>query len=185
LKHIASIFLIAILAFNWVGYQVVSAFMEHRSDLALEASIEHSDYDQSELVEMRVPLNAPYLMNMSGTFERCDGEIAIDGTDYKYVMRKVENGELVLLCLHNENKSRFRNSRMDFFKLVNDLNNTSQGKEKQGSSSIKIFTTVYQPEENSWGIKPLDHKLVLCDFPVDNSARSTGFADVPKQPPRA
>lgn len=184
MKKFTAILIISVLAFNCVGYRFVSAVMEHSSDLALEANINHAQYNESDLVEVRVPLNAPYLMNRSASFERCDGEVRIGDNDYRYVMRKVENGELVLLCLRNDEKNRIRNSRADFFKLVNDLNNTPQGKDKQSSTSLNSFTTVYRQENNSWALKPLDEHLELYHSTSERSAQLAGYSDLPMQPPR-
>lgn len=184
-KRAASILLLSILAFNWVGYRFVSQFLEHKADLVLETRIDNAEYDESSLIELRVPLNAPYLTAGNSTeFERFYGEVEIEGVHYKYVKRKIENGELVLLCLPDENKARFQNSRVDFFKLVNDLNNTSQGKEKQNSSAFKSFTTEYKQENNSWAIKPFN-VLLLRHFAVEHSAQASGFTNIPEQPPRA
>src|SRR5205085_11312815 len=121
LKRAASILLLLLLAFNWVGYRLLTGFMESKADNLLEAKIENSDYDESTLIEIRVPMNAPYLAENSSGFERYDGELELDGVHYKYVKRKVVNGELVLLCLPNKGKTELQNSREEFFKLVNDL----------------------------------------------------------------
>jgi hypothetical protein len=182
-KQIASISLLAIFAFNWVGYRFVSDFFEKNADLALESRIDNSQYDESALIELRVPMNAPYLTGNSTEFERYDGELELDGTHYRYVKRKIENGELILLCLPNESKTRFQNSRVDFFKLVNDLNNSSNGKEKSGSSNFKAFTTEYKQENNSWAIKSLSD-LHLQHVAFSYYAMATGFLNIIKQPPR-
>lgn len=184
MKKTASILLLAILTFNWVGYRFVSGFLEQKADIAFESRIDNSQYDESFLMELRVPMNTPYLATNSAEFERYNGEIEVDGIHYKYVKRKIENGELVLLCLPDETKTRFQNSRVDFFKLVNDLNHTnSTSKEKSGSSTFKVFTTEYQQENNSWTIKHLS-QLHLQHVACNNCEMATGFTTTFKQPPR-
>lgn len=183
MKLAASILLLTILAFNWVGYRFVSHYFENKSDIKLEASINNSNYEESDLIELRVPLNAPYISG-SAEFERYSGEIELDGVHYKYVKRKVEKGELVLLCLPNENKTRFQNSRIDFFKLVNDLNHSSQSKEKSTASSFKTSTTEYRQENNSWAINPIMPVEIRHLF-TDEKNQSAGFINILKQPPRA
>jgi hypothetical protein len=183
-KRAASILLLGILAFNWVGYRFVSQYLEHKADIVLETRIDNAEYDESSLIEIRVPLNAPYISAGNSTeFERFYGELEVEGVHYKYVKRKIDNGELVLLCLPNENKARFQNSRVDFFKLVNDLNNTSQSKEKNNSSSVKSFTTEYKQENNSWSIKPFT-QLRFHYFTANTRACAAGFANIPEQPPK-
>lgn len=182
MKLAASILLLTILAFNWVGYRFVSGYFESKAEETIEASINNSTYDESSLIEIRVTLNTPYY---SGTrdFESFNGEIELDGVHYKYVKRKVEKGELVLLCLPNENKTRIRNSRVDFFKLVNDLNESSQSNEKHTASSFKTFTTEYREQNNLWTIEPCMPTELRHLF-ADDKSYSAGFIYVLKQPPR-
>jgi len=181
-KLAASILLLTILSFNWVGYRFVSQYLENRADEEVQINISNHAYDESNLIELRVTLNTPYY---SGTkeFESVAGEIELDGVHYNYVKRKIENGELVLLCLPNENKTRFQNSRIDYFKMVNDLDNSSSKKEKTTASSFKTFTTEYSQEKNVWAIEPFIpvKTLHLC---ADDNNQSAGFLSTQKQPPR-
>lgn len=183
MKQAASILLLTLLAFNWVGYRLLSGFMERKADIALETKIDKSDYDESTLMEIRVPLNAPYLSGNSPEFERFDGELELDGVHYKYVKRKILNGELVLLCLPNESKTRYQNSRVDFFKLVNDLNQ-SQNKNGNNTSSFKSFVTEYKKENNSWTVMSMP-VVYLKHSAVNNSYVAAGFSVIPDQPPKA
>ena len=172
----------SIIAFNWGGYRLLSHFMEHRSDLALESKIDREQYDENSLIELRVPMNAPYLATNSTAFERVEGEIEIEGTHYRYVKRKVENGELVLLCIPNEHKKKIQNSRVDFFKLVNDLNQSAEGKSKN-TTSYKSFVTEYRQEANTWSIPAFYH---LIDSRPSSFATfvDDGYHFIPDQPPQ-
>ena len=175
--------LLLLLAFNWVGYRLLTGFMESKADIALEAQIDNSDYDESSLIEIRVPLNAPYLSDNSTEFERYDGELELDGVHYKYVKRKVVNGELVLLCLPNKSKTELQNSREEFFKLVNDLNH-SQDKGKNTTSTYKSVTTEYKKENNAWTIPAFTATVIQ----YNNAVRSdiiAGYNSAPEQPPKA
>jgi hypothetical protein len=175
--------LLLLLAFNWVGYRLLTTFMESKADYALETRIDNDDYDEASLIEIRVPLNAPYLSDNSTAFERYDGELELDGVHYKYVKRKIQNGELVLLCLPNKSKTELQNSREEFFKLVNDLNHT-QSKGKSNTSSFKSVTTEYKKENNTWAIAP----LVVTLLQHGNAVRSDitpGYNSAPDQPPKA
>lgn len=135
--------------FNWFGYRLLSDYLQHRADARLEAQLDRNQYNEASLIEIRVPLNMPYQVTASG-FERCDGEIEYHGIHYKYVKRKIEDGQLVVLCLPNETKMRLQSARDDFFKLVNDLQRSSQN--KNSSSSIKNPVTEYWQEQNNWCI---------------------------------
>lgn len=171
------------LAFNWIGYRLLNSAMQNNADLALESKIEKADYDDASLIEIRIPLNAPYLIDGSAEFERYDGELELHGVHYNYVKRKVVNGELVLLCLPNESKTELHNSRVEFFKLVNDLNH-SQSKGKSSASSFKSVTTEYKQENNSWSVAPLP--LTHVTYAAANTSFiEAGHNLIPEHPPKA
>jgi hypothetical protein len=154
-KKLAAILLIGVFFFNWFGFRLLTDFMQHRADQRLEAKLDRNDYDEAQLLEMRVPLNMPYQTASSG-FERIDGEIEIEGIHYKYVKRKIENGELVLLCLPNQAKMRIQSARDEFFKLVNDLQNPLQNKNSQPAASYKSPVTEYWQQQNDWVIQAFE-----------------------------
>ncbi|MEO8582815.1 MAG: hypothetical protein ABI415_03400 [Flavitalea sp.] len=184
MKTTASILLLLLLAFNWVGYRLLSVYLESRSDVALETKIDNSDYDESQLIELRVPLFAPYFSGNSTQFETIHGELELSGVHYKYVKRKIENGEVVLLCLPNEDKSKFQNSRADFFKLVNDLNNSSTHGKDKNAGSAKTFISDYTPENNFLNLSLM--QTAASKFLVSrNSFRQAGHLSILKRPPRA
>lgn len=183
MKRAATILLMTILAFNWLGFRLLSSYLEHRSDVTLEAQLNTESYNENSLVELRVPLNAPYLANTPAEFERVDGEIEIKGIHYKYVKRKVENGDLVLMCIPHEAKTKILNSRADFFKMINDINQTSDGKNKN-TASYKSFTTEYRQESNSWNI-PAISLILLKEVSRNNLSTNDGFDAIPEQPPKA
>ena len=151
MKRAAAILLLLIFLFNWFGYRLLSDYLQHRSDTRLELQLDQQQYNEASLIEIRVPLNMPY-QTVSSNFERYDGEIEFDGIHYKYVKRKVEKGELVLLCLPNENRMRLQSARDEFFKLVNDLQQSSQEK-NPASGSIKNPVTEYWQQQNNWQLE--------------------------------
>ena len=76
-------------------------------------------------------MSVPYQIERKD-FERFDGEVNLNGKIYKYVKRKVCDGNLVLLCLPDHNKMRLETAKNDLFKNSNDLQNT--GSKKPGNS---------------------------------------------------
>lgn len=183
MKRIASILLLGILCFNWFGYRLLSDILQQQANKALETRLDQHHYDESQLLEMRVPLAMPYQSDWSG-FERCDGEIEINGIHYKYVKRKVENGQLVLLCLPNETKMRLQSARDDFYKLVNDLRHPSSNKKSDSGHSFSSITTEYSPEKNNWSLAG------ITAFPVDYTSCNAFFKTIahhliPEQPPES
>ena len=154
MKRAAAILLLFIFLFNWFGYRLLSDYLQHRADTQLESQLDQHQYNEASLIEIRVPLNMPY-QNVSSDFERYDGEIEFNGIHYKYVKRKVTNGDLVLLCLPNENRMRLMNARDEFFKLVNDLQNPSQDKNPTPANAVPNPVTEYWQQQNNWQLEAL------------------------------
>jgi hypothetical protein len=152
MKRAAAILLLFIFLFNWFGYRLLSDYLQHRADTQLESQLDQHQYNEASLIEIRIPLNMPY-QNVSSDFERYDGEIEYNGIHYKYVKRKVANGELVLLCLPNENRMRLLNARDAFFKLVNDLQNPSQDKNSTPAHTVQNPITEYWQQQNNWHLE--------------------------------
>lgn len=184
LKLIFSILLLSVLVFNWVGYRLVLGVMENNADEALEQKIYNSEYDEASLIEIKVPLDAPYLSDYFSEFDRYVGELELNGVHYKYVKRKIINGELVLFCLPNKAKTDLQNSRQAFFNLVNDLQH-SQTKEKHSSTpTIKGVAIEYQKETNCWYIADIP-PIPVNHFTYFPSLVSLGYDNVPERPPKA
>ncbi|HEX5026109.1 MAG TPA: hypothetical protein VFV68_12595, partial [Agriterribacter sp.] len=164
LKRVAAIPLAALLFFNWYGYQLVTDYLQYQSDRQLEARLDNNDYHESELVELRIPLTILSYNDYIDwkNYERCDGEIEFGGIHYKYVKRKIERGELVLLCLPDHSKQRILAAREAFFKLVNDLEQDKPDKKSNShkSTSQKIFHSDYRSERNNWIIAAMQPETV-------------------------
>ena len=151
LKKFAAILLLSLLAFNWYGYRLLTAYLEHRATSAMEARLDQNHYNEQELIEFRVPLNLPYQTNWK-EFERFDGEIEIDGVHYQYVKRKVKDGHLVVLCIPNESKQKLQTTRDEFFKLVNDLSQPAKKGNNGNPTVFKSMTAEYDQSLSEWKI---------------------------------
>jgi hypothetical protein len=110
----------ALLLFNWLGYRLVLNYFQQQSDLQLETRIDAHNYDESLLVEIRIPLNMPYQARWT-EFERHYGEIELDGKHYSYVKRKVEAGVLVLKCIANPEKDLIKNAGQELLEASNGV----------------------------------------------------------------
>ncbi|HKG69981.1 MAG TPA: hypothetical protein VKA92_14000, partial [Segetibacter sp.] len=120
MKKLSAIFLIALFLFNLFGYRILFNYEQQQSDVRLEASLDKQDYNDADLVTIKVPLSLPYVNNQQN-FERVDGEITVNGKILKYVKRKIADGNLILLCLPNDHKMRIESAKEEFFKYTNDL----------------------------------------------------------------
>ena len=137
MKKIASILLLAILLFNWVGYKLFSAYMESKSDVMIEARIEQNQFDESELITIKIPTNIPYYIN-SKEYERVDGEVNINGVVYKYVKRRVFNDSVELVCLPNAAKTNIQNASDEYYKLSAEALNNSTKKSSNHNITVKF-----------------------------------------------
>lgn len=130
--------------FNWFGYRFVLDYMQRKAYSKLEARIDLSDYDESQLIEIRVALNMPYQNNRSA-FERHYGEVELNGEVYAYVKRKVENGFLILKCIPNQLKQKITKADNDLFIANNGFDKEQNSKNNLPLRTIcKNITTVFE-----------------------------------------
>ena len=157
-------------------------WIEQKADSRLEARLDNNNYNEADLITIKVSLNMPY-QNEWSDFERYDGEVEKDGKIYKYVKRKVQNDSLILLCIPHETKMNLQAAKDDFYKLVNDLqqNNSSQkGNDKK--TAFKNLLSEYVQEIKCWSLNA-HTGLSLQYFVENNSSNTTGFYLLPGQPP--
>lgn len=183
MKKAAAIIMIAILFFNWYGYRIVTSILANGADRHLEAQLDNKQYDESELIEIRVALNMPY-QNNNTDFERHYGEMEIDGRIYSYVKRKVDNGYLILKCIPNTSKEKIKAVSNDFFKMTNGLAHDQQGKKQSNTNFAKNFWSEYDGRENRFTIDVQSH-LINRTYLDDASVLSSTCLSTPTQPPEA
>ncbi len=152
MKRLTAIFLIIIFLFNTGGYRIWFYFEDKQSDKNLEASLDKDQYNETELITIRVPLSLPY-QNDTKDFERITGEINFNGKIYKYVKRKIENGEFVLLCMPDKNKMQIEKQKEDFFKNTNDLNQNNTSKKQDNSKTISFKKAASEYDQYSFSFK--------------------------------
>jgi len=158
-------------------------YLQQKSNEKLEALFDKNLYDESELLELKIAVNVPY-QNSRSTFERCDGEIEINGTIYKYVKRKLSNDTLYLMCLKNSKKMDLETAKNDFFKLSNDLKqNNKSNKSDQSHSYFKNMQPVFN--DCAFGMK-INSPFIFCNnfwLPEENKSLSSALHLSPEQPP--
>lgn len=135
LRKSATIILLFVLVFNMIGYRAWFYYAEQRSDAAIEGRLDKNQYKETDLVSLTIPLNNPYQIDQK-TFERVNGEINLLGKTFKYVKRKVADGNLVLLCIPDDHKMILKSAKTDFGKLVADIPNNSKGSSRTGLQKI-------------------------------------------------
>lgn len=185
MKKIATISLLLLLLFNFVGYRLLLSYMQQKATSSLVAKIDREDYNDADLITLTVPLSMPYIQD-SKDFERKDGEITLNGRVYHYVKQKISQGNLVLMCLPNEEKTHLQNAKDDFFRLANELqNNTTSKKSGENSQVIKLVISDYEELQNTTAVQLYPTQTDNA-FGADASfALLKGEGIMPEQPPEA
>ena len=132
------------MVFNLVGYRWLFSAIENKATANLEQKISSGEYNDDQLVEIRIPLNMPYYSDKD--YENVYGETDFNGDHYRYVKRKVSGNTLYLLCLPNKEKTSIVKVKNDFTKAVNDVPANKQGSQ-QKSNFIKLLTSEFKISE--------------------------------------
>jgi hypothetical protein len=152
------------MAFNWIGYQGLTHFLQKRANVQMQTQIDAGAYDEASLVELSVPMNLPYTTNWQG-WESFEGDIEIDGIHYRYVQRKLENGRMFVRCLPNIEKQQVMNARDAFFKLANSIGKSSE--HNQNSAPVYISNYIGDYDDH-W------HQPLVCPPPAEAGLSFSG-----------
>lgn len=172
-----------ILLFNWLGYRLVFDYLQRHAEIEVLSKIELKDFQEDELLELRVDLQLPYYNNWK-EFEPYYGEVEIDGRFYTFVKRKIEQGQLVLKCLPNYRKESIRASENHLFKVANGLNDDPSKPLSPLAKLLKsmlfdidVNKPIYQFEMAFIAIErtfifyqsfPRSGHVLICEQPPDN-----------------
>ncbi len=95
--------------------------------------LDKNNYNDKDLVEVKMPLNSPYITNTKD-YERYDGSIDMNGVHYNYVKRKIYDDTLYLMCIRNSQKMQLCEAKNNFQRLVTDVPSN-----KDNGSATKKF----------------------------------------------
>ena len=163
MKKIIAILLLGIMLFNGFGYRIVSNYFDQKASAHLISLINENNYNESELVSVKTPINLPYYSN-SPKFERLDGEMEINGVVYQYVERRVYNDSLEIRILPNQDRLHIKNAKESFDKLASDFDQKLMEKKSVpvNKSAVKVINFDYIDQQNKWSIaKIIPHKMVI------------------------
>lgn len=174
MKKLTAVFLLMVILFNIAGYRLFFYCLTEAADARMESKIEKLDEFDKRLITIKIPINLPYQTDWK-YFEPVNGEIAYKGVIYKYVKQKVHSDTLILLCLNHREKSEIENNSDDYFKKVNDLDNTKKPIAKQAKVDFYQETIQY-----FFSFPPvMDPKLLSCSSTV----LFLGHLQQPEYPP--
>jgi hypothetical protein len=156
--------------------------MQQKLNDQLEVRLDNNAYDESQLVELKIPMHLPYQTSRS-SYQRYNGEIEINGMLYKYVKRKVCNDTLFLMCIANTKKMHLETAKDDFFKISNDLmQNTSSKKSDNSKSVFKNLQGEYDRYSFALTISPVCCQQ-NCWLPISSQNLLSAPHISPEQPP--
>jgi hypothetical protein len=184
MRKLVAIFMLGIFTFNIAGYQLVYNYMASRSDAALELTLDDKGYNESDLISIKQATNLPYYTN-NETFQRIDGEVEIDGIQYKYVKSRIYNDSLEMLCIPHRAKMKIEQSRNDYAKGAHDFQQNDTQK-KSGSKTESFQKNLSEYEEQILLSLNNDSKLLKNNYVLVNSVfEKTLFFTTVEQPPDA
>ncbi|CAN5132388.1 hypothetical protein BH11BAC6_BH11BAC6_12050 [soil metagenome] len=145
LKKLIAILLLSLFVFNTIGYRLLFNYMQTGADVTLTAKLDGGNYNESDLITVKIPVNMPYLLNQTN-FERVDGEITFNGQLYKYVKRNVQNDTMTLLCIPNPEKTELQQKVNEYAGKVNGLPSNDNNKKaetcKQQISDFDVYENI-------------------------------------------
>jgi len=169
LRQLFAITLLSIHLFYLSGYSLLFKYLIHRSDQQFTRQADRNQYGHSDVLLVKIPLHLPYYGNQ-GSYERCDGELEVNGIHYNYVKQKIEQDTMYLVCLPNQSKTKLYNEKSDYTKLLNDI---PAGKKSGESINLKkSFASEYNSRAVQYcfvseGITALQQK---CRFETSSPA---------------
>ncbi len=128
MKKLAAISLLVLFLFNLTGYKLLTEYLENKADRQMQAKLDASDYDEDDLVTIKVASNLPPYTYNSGDFQNINGTINVNGINYNYVKLRYYNDTMELKCIANQEKTGIMNARDEFSKLANDFTNLTSKK---------------------------------------------------------
>jgi hypothetical protein len=145
---------LSVLLYNSIGFRMMISYLESKANTELEAALDDSLYDDSQLLCIKIPVTYLPYYNNSKQFERVNGQIEIKGIEYKYVKRRIFNDSLEMICIPNQSAMTLKKAENEFLKFVNDL----QPEKKSGHHSGNL--------KNSSTDSYMSHDLPkLCELP--------------------
>jgi hypothetical protein len=126
LRKIAAIGLWGILLFNWVGYRLLNNILENDASRRLEATLDQEQYDDDQLITIKVPLAHLAYLNSTPGFERAEGQIEVNGIPYRYVKRRIFEDSLEMMCIPNQKVLQLRQSGNNYFNSVTGIGQGSK-----------------------------------------------------------
>jgi hypothetical protein len=149
-----------ILVFNLCGYRFVISALQQKADNHIDARVDNNDYDESQLIEIRIALNMPYQERFT-EFERHYGQIELDGKSYTYVKSKIEGDVAVFKCIANESRDQLKTISADITRSNSNSDMNHSGKQEQSSFAKNLFSDFDDQQSLRYAITALGNQKIV------------------------
>lgn len=112
--------MLLVILFNLGGYSLFFQYMINRSDSNIINQINNNRYHNSDLVEVKIPVNLPTLQDWT-EFETVSGQVQFKNNKYNYAQIKMTRDTLYLLVIPNHDRTKLVNANIIYAKQVNDI----------------------------------------------------------------
>ena len=119
MRQLAAILLCGIFFFNWVGYRLLNDVLVEDATRRLDARLDQQEYNEDQLITIKVPLTSLAYFNNSAAFERSSGQIEINGIPCRYVKRRIYHDSLEMRCIPNQPALQLRQFGQQLFQWGN------------------------------------------------------------------
>lgn len=157
MRQLTAIILLGVQLFGFAGLPGLLRMQVNRHRIQVETRVDEGAFDRSMLIERKVPLHQPYYSS-SLHYERYYGEARIDGVWHTYVMRKVFNDTVYLLCLPDHGRGLLERTVAGLTVQVQGLaaQDMNDGQQEAVASPKKmLFPDSWYEEQISEKINPV------------------------------
>ena len=169
-----------VVLFNLGGYSLFFQYMINRSDSRIINQINNNHYHNSDLVEVKIPVNLPTLQDWT-EFETISGQVQFKNNKYNYAQIKMTRDTLYLLVIPNHARTKLVNANIIYAKQVNDIpinkkSHNSLVKKSISESEYHYIALSYK------ATIPVNNTKYYGDYAFLNIIKP--FLGVPGQPPK-
>ena len=112
--------MLLVILFNLGGFEIFFQYMINRSDTKIIDRINHNRYRNSELLEVKIPVNLPTLQDWT-EYEAISGQVQFKNNKYNYAEIRMTRDTLFLLVIPNHERTKLIDANIIYAKQVNDI----------------------------------------------------------------
>jgi hypothetical protein len=124
-----------------IGYYGIYMAMLRQARVALNEKIDNEQYQEEQIVTIKIPLTLPYPVQED--YQRVQGDFEHQGEFYKLVKQKYSNDTLYVVCIKSAEEKRAFKVFSDLVKLSTDQSSPSSN--NQSSKTIVSVIKDYNP----------------------------------------